>query len=557
MSGLGGRWKPVLLFVEPVVGQGRHDQASQSWRKARGQRELSRRLDSLEAELGDLGSELASALSTKTCRVDIAFQRAAVPWRHKLHREECHLEVRVFLAPVNLLLTDSQLASVVRRTVIAAVMESGAVAGPLDAPRCVPTPLLQLGAVPSEGIGDRWSSSADLDAYAKAARLIGDLAEPWLVKQELMSAWPMLDLVPKRACTQIVARRDSRAYEVPLALKFAQLPASVRAETVLDDLQVALRLRAAEQSSDWGRQIEALSTQIEVAGFEQHLLTSKLRRPHSPSWLRIEYEADPDGGRCRMVVGGSQQDVHSEWIPVGAGAASVVHLEPGVGYGWMPDGRAWVAPRRGRSRRTVFDPHAEDRDPSPLAAIRGLEDSSAPSAGLANLSVALDRRTGFGGSPATPTQPLEADGGDLPTAHPRFSAHFTAPLYDDAGEDFGPFGSDEGFELVHEWAGRRAELDSGATVARILISEGLTEFERWSRPVKLRDCPDPAALVDEAVFVQIAGFSMLRLAGRIDPEGGLMVLHALDFLIAFYGGPAEYVTQREDLSRWLAGTDTW
>src|SRR4051812_21133688 len=57
---------------------------------------------------------------------------------------------------------------------------------------------------------------------------------------------------------------------------------------------------------------------------------------------------------------------------------------------------------------------------------------------------------------------------DLPRAAPAFAAHFTDPVYNDEGDDFAPFGSDEGSDIVHESAERRDELGPDSTVADVI-----------------------------------------------------------------------------------------
>lgn len=61
---------------------------------------------------------------------------------------------------------------------------------------------------------------------------------------------------------------------------------------------------------------------------------------------------------------------------------------------------------------------------------------------------------------------------DLPEAAPAFAAHFTDPVYDDPAGEFAPFGSDEGFDMLYDWAERRDELDSTTTVAYLVEESG-------------------------------------------------------------------------------------
>lgn len=501
-----------MVSVESILPLGRHDQLTQTWRRVKAQHLLLRRIDQLKRRLGVSEHDLIRLITCQSARVDVMWQRASFPWKWKSIVAESHLDIKVSVSQQMLQLTDPQLESLIVRTALIALGESGLSTGVSDELAGESSPLLQVGAVPAEGSGDRWASSADVDAYAKAARVIGDIAEPWLAEAQLMSSWPVLELVPRRQVREIAPMHGSRQYEVPLPKGFAQWAEDARARQVMGDLEVALRLRAASDRADWEPMIDDLVAKVEATGFELRVRTAKLREPGTP-WVRVEYEADVNGGRCRAVVGGEGPEVASEWIPVGAGAASIITLEPNAAYGRRPDGRVWMAVPRARPARFLFDP-------------RGVSEVAAFEADSA------------------------LDEGSLPVAHPAFSAHFTDPLYADAGVDFGPFGSDEGFELVCEWAGRRAELGPDATVAQLLGEEVADTVDRWTRRIDLAACSDPAALVDEAVWVQSAGFTLLRLTGRIDPAGKTLTLNALEFLIAFYDAPAEYVTQRDDLASW-------
>ncbi|MEJ5946372.1 hypothetical protein WDZ17_13825 [Pseudokineococcus basanitobsidens] len=142
------------------------------------------------------------------------------------------------------------------------------------------------------------------------------------------------------------------------------------------------------------------------------------------------------------------------------------------------------------------------------------------------------------------------DDESLPDPAPDFAAHFTDPLYDDPASDFAPFGNDEGADLLAEWAERREELGADSTVAEVLEEEGPDgTADELNVPVPASGAV-PDGLVDAAMRVQGAGFTLLRLTGRIDERGRRDTLKALDVLISLYGSEPELVRQREDLDSW-------
>ena len=138
------------------------------------------------------------------------------------------------------------------------------------------------------------------------------------------------------------------------------------------------------------------------------------------------------------------------------------------------------------------------------------------------------------------------DDDEQPTPHPAFAAHITNPLYEDAGDDLAPFGSDEGWDLVTEWGERRDELSAHATVQEVLDE---SPFPDALEHVGGQVAATPGALdgVDAARFVVVSGFTLLRLTGRIDPEGHDATLRALDALEGHTGPQPELERMREDL----------
>lgn len=144
----------------------------------------------------------------------------------------------------------------------------------------------------------------------------------------------------------------------------------------------------------------------------------------------------------------------------------------------------------------------------------------------------------------------DADLSELAPVHPAFARHFTDPIYLEEAEEFAPFGSDEGWDLLYEWTERRDELADDATVQDILQDSG---FEGAAEEIGQPDDPAiplPDGAVDSATIVVGAGFTLLRLTGRIDADGKAMTLQALDALIDYYDAPPELVKQRKDLAAW-------
>jgi uncharacterized protein YfeS len=123
-------------------------------------------------------------------------------------------------------------------------------------------------------------------------------------------------------------------------------------------------------------------------------------------------------------------------------------------------------------------------------------------------------------------------------AAPAFAAHFTDPIYEEVSDDTSPFGSDEGADMLATWDERRDQLGPDSTVADVL--EG-----------------DPQEFLssntfEDAMAVQAAGFTLLRLTGHIDAEGKRATLAALDQLMSLdrFGKSPAMIRQRDDLLSW-------
>lgn len=147
---------------------------------------------------------------------------------------------------------------------------------------------------------------------------------------------------------------------------------------------------------------------------------------------------------------------------------------------------------------------------------------------------------------------MDDDESGLPPAHPAFRAHFTDPLYDEEGDEFAPFGTDEGWDMVMEWADRTDELTPTSTVRDVLEDDALYEQALEELAQVPGEGEDPPDHVDVATIVVGAGFTLLRLAGRIDDEGRQLVLQALDSLSRFYAHAEsdDLATMRADLASW-------
>ena len=129
----------------------------------------------------------------------------------------------------------------------------------------------------------------------------------------------------------------------------------------------------------------------------------------------------------------------------------------------------------------------------------------------------------------------------LPQPHPAFQAHFTDPVYDDPGADSGPFGNDEGWELVMDWGERRDELGPDSTLATVL---GTDDVRHVAGPMEGVDG------IETAMFIVGAAFTLLRLTGCFADEDRALAQEALELRIGAVGPEPELVVQQDDLSAW-------
>jgi hypothetical protein len=139
---------------------------------------------------------------------------------------------------------------------------------------------------------------------------------------------------------------------------------------------------------------------------------------------------------------------------------------------------------------------------------------------------------------STDTGGVVSEDWTMARAAPAFAAHFTDPIYEEVSDDTTPFGSDEGADMLAIWDERRDELGPHSTVADVL--EGDPQEYLSSNTF------------DDAMAVQAAGFTLLRLTGHIDAEGKQATLAALDQLMStdMFGENPSMIRQRDDLRSW-------
>jgi hypothetical protein len=138
----------------------------------------------------------------------------------------------------------------------------------------------------------------------------------------------------------------------------------------------------------------------------------------------------------------------------------------------------------------------------------------------------------------------------LPAATAAFKAHFTDAIYEDQSRDFTPFGSDQGWDMLQEWAGRRNELTTQSTVAQVLEGSGFGGIDHDLTAADAQAVPQPGGQVEAAAVIIGAGFTLLRLTGHIDQAGKALTLKAIDALIDRYGSLPQLARAHTDLQSW-------
>ncbi|GAA3699333.1 hypothetical protein GCM10023081_40250 [Arthrobacter ginkgonis] len=136
------------------------------------------------------------------------------------------------------------------------------------------------------------------------------------------------------------------------------------------------------------------------------------------------------------------------------------------------------------------------------------------------------------------------DDQNLPKAHPAFSRHFSAPIYEDPAGEFAPFGTDEGWDMLYVVAQECDRLPANATVEDVLALAGFPEAGGWD------ETPSGEEWYEDATLVAASAFTLLRLTGHIDDAGRQQAVEALGILIDFFGDQPELRQQRTDLVNW-------
>ncbi|MBZ4498603.1 hypothetical protein [Dermacoccus sp. Tok2021] len=128
--------------------------------------------------------------------------------------------------------------------------------------------------------------------------------------------------------------------------------------------------------------------------------------------------------------------------------------------------------------------------------------------------------------------------------HPQFESHFTHRIYNDPGDDFAPFGSDEGSDVLARWTRRRDELTTASRVRDLYESD-----EEWNDAVLAVESSFDDA-IEEAILILAHAFTLLRLTGYIDPEGRQAALQSIDRILLDTDNAPEYLQQKFDLESW-------
>lgn len=137
---------------------------------------------------------------------------------------------------------------------------------------------------------------------------------------------------------------------------------------------------------------------------------------------------------------------------------------------------------------------------------------------------------------------------NLTQPHGNYAKHFTSEFYEDPANEFAPFGSDEGFDVISLAEDHRDEISASTTVQELLEIVDAPLSDEWSQTLKGQEA------LDDAVFISSAAFALIRITGRIDPRGHKKALKSLKVLIDNFGDESELVQQKIDLESWTNST---
>jgi uncharacterized protein YfeS len=131
-----------------------------------------------------------------------------------------------------------------------------------------------------------------------------------------------------------------------------------------------------------------------------------------------------------------------------------------------------------------------------------------------------------------------------PPEHPAFAAHFTDSIYRASAvgnDDLLPFGTDEGFDTLWDWAERVGELKADPRL-RALLGDGADEL--------IAELRDGEPNVDDDAMIIATGFALLRFTGQIDAEGREWLIEVLQRHVDEHAGD-EYDTMLADLATFI------
>lgn len=137
---------------------------------------------------------------------------------------------------------------------------------------------------------------------------------------------------------------------------------------------------------------------------------------------------------------------------------------------------------------------------------------------------------------------------NLTPPHDEYVNHFTSEFYEDLTNEFAPFGSDEGFDVISLAEDHRDEVSEETTVQELLEIVDAPLSDEWSQTLKGQEA------LDDAVFISSAAFALIRITGRIDSHGHKKALESLKVLIDSFGDESELVQQKIDLESWTNST---